>query len=364
MSPARKVGPRAVCSTRGRLTSWSPRPASVGGDSTSTVCRVGVSAGYVNIPVCGRRPLQSGTRYSSCLCGWRCHGVPARGPVIDCAKHLHFRTGVMLPLDAPLCSSIAIGNIGFRYGFDGVAVVGMVAEQARCPLPRIGVRSAKIFYSGGGRHSLLVCCIFFLTGTKSRGAGEMNYPQAVPQGRDVPGPESCCECVVQVPAPPSNGLTGHGVCVRKLKRVAVVGSVSEIDPVSAPRRTPAPRGPVHSSERRPPSRQSDPPATCPASSTTKTIPPTAWATPPSSSACGKGSFAASMPRNSSPHNARPVGTAATRANQLRIAARAHELVAAGTPLEAACRIIILEDQLAEACRINAELQQRDNGPGV
>jgi len=40
----------------------------------------------------------------------------------------------MLPLDAPLCSSIAIGNIGFRYGFDGVAVVGMVAEQARCPL--------------------------------------------------------------------------------------------------------------------------------------------------------------------------------------------------------------------------------------
>ncbi|MDF2898575.1 MAG: putative MerR family transcriptional regulator [Rhodococcus erythropolis] len=50
--------------------------------------------------------------------------------------------------------------------------------------------------------------------------------------------------------------------------------------------------------------------------------------------------------------------------QLRIAARAHELVAAGAPLEAACRIIILEDQLAEARRINAELQQRDNGPGV
>ena len=34
----------------------------------------------------------------------------------------------------------------------------------------------------------------------------MNYPQAVPQGRDVAGTESCCECVVQVPAPPSNGL--------------------------------------------------------------------------------------------------------------------------------------------------------------
>jgi hypothetical protein len=43
--------------------------------------------------------------------------------------------------------------------------------------------------------------------------------------------------------------------------------------------------------------------------------------------------------------------------QLRIAARAHELVAAGTPLESACRIIILEDQLAEARRINAELRQ-------
>ncbi|WP_411742696.1 MerR family transcriptional regulator [Rhodococcus sp. IEGM 1366] len=43
--------------------------------------------------------------------------------------------------------------------------------------------------------------------------------------------------------------------------------------------------------------------------------------------------------------------------QLRIAARAHELVANGTALDSACRIIILEDQLAEARRINAELQQ-------
>ena len=42
--------------------------------------------------------------------------------------------------------------------------------------------------------------------------------------------------------------------------------------------------------------------------------------------------------------------------QLRIAARAHELVAAGTALDAACRIIILEDQLAEARRINTEHQ--------
>jgi DNA-binding transcriptional MerR regulator len=43
--------------------------------------------------------------------------------------------------------------------------------------------------------------------------------------------------------------------------------------------------------------------------------------------------------------------------QLRIAARARELVDHGTALEAACRIIILEDQLAEAHTINAELQR-------
>jgi len=40
--------------------------------------------------------------------------------------------------------------------------------------------------------------------------------------------------------------------------------------------------------------------------------------------------------------------------QLRIAARARELVDQGTPLQAACRIIILEDQLAEAQRLNAQ----------
>ncbi|MEU6784950.1 MerR family transcriptional regulator [Nonomuraea angiospora] len=44
--------------------------------------------------------------------------------------------------------------------------------------------------------------------------------------------------------------------------------------------------------------------------------------------------------------------------QLRLAARARELVDAGTQLEAACRIIILEDQLAEALRINEELRHR------
>ncbi|GAA1543687.1 MerR family transcriptional regulator [Streptomyces albidochromogenes] len=40
--------------------------------------------------------------------------------------------------------------------------------------------------------------------------------------------------------------------------------------------------------------------------------------------------------------------------QLRIAARARVLVDQGIPIEAACRIIVLEDQLEEAQRINAE----------
>lgn len=43
--------------------------------------------------------------------------------------------------------------------------------------------------------------------------------------------------------------------------------------------------------------------------------------------------------------------------QLRIAARARELVDHGTALDAACRIIILEDQLAEANAANAELHR-------
>jgi DNA-binding transcriptional MerR regulator len=38
--------------------------------------------------------------------------------------------------------------------------------------------------------------------------------------------------------------------------------------------------------------------------------------------------------------------------QLRLAARAREMVDQGTALEAACRIIILEDQLEEALRQN------------
>ncbi len=44
--------------------------------------------------------------------------------------------------------------------------------------------------------------------------------------------------------------------------------------------------------------------------------------------------------------------------QLRLAARARELVDQGTALEAACRIIILEDQLAEALRINEERSEQ------
>jgi MerR HTH family regulatory protein len=40
--------------------------------------------------------------------------------------------------------------------------------------------------------------------------------------------------------------------------------------------------------------------------------------------------------------------------QLRIASRAREMVDAGTPIDAACRIIILEDQLEEALRLNTQ----------
>ncbi len=48
--------------------------------------------------------------------------------------------------------------------------------------------------------------------------------------------------------------------------------------------------------------------------------------------------------------------------QLRIAARARELVDQGTPIEAACRIIILEDQLEEALRINEQLRRSATEP--
>ncbi|MET9608232.1 MerR family transcriptional regulator [Streptomyces sp. NPDC006512] len=48
--------------------------------------------------------------------------------------------------------------------------------------------------------------------------------------------------------------------------------------------------------------------------------------------------------------------------QLRIAARARQLVDQGTPVEAACRIIILEDQLEEAQRINAAYRHAAEAP--
>ncbi|MGW7121991.1 MerR family transcriptional regulator, partial [Streptomyces sp. NPDC054901] len=43
--------------------------------------------------------------------------------------------------------------------------------------------------------------------------------------------------------------------------------------------------------------------------------------------------------------------------QLRIAARAREPVDQGTPVEAACRIVVLEDQLQEAQRMNVEYRR-------
>ncbi|MEW2304201.1 MerR family transcriptional regulator [Streptomyces sp. NPDC006655] len=48
--------------------------------------------------------------------------------------------------------------------------------------------------------------------------------------------------------------------------------------------------------------------------------------------------------------------------QLRIAARARELVDQGTPIEAACRIIVLEDQLEEAQRINEQIRTQSPEP--
>ena len=49
--------------------------------------------------------------------------------------------------------------------------------------------------------------------------------------------------------------------------------------------------------------------------------------------------------------------------QLRIASRARDLVDAGTPIDAACRIIILEDQLEEALRLN-EQHLRGSGSDI
>ncbi|MEH0935400.1 helix-turn-helix domain-containing protein [Micromonospora psammae] len=47
--------------------------------------------------------------------------------------------------------------------------------------------------------------------------------------------------------------------------------------------------------------------------------------------------------------------------QLRLAARAREMVDQGLALEAACRIVILEDQLEEALRQNRNQQHGERG---
>jgi len=44
-------------------------------------------------------------------------------------------------------------------------------------------------------------------------------------------------------------------------------------------------------------------------------------------------------------------------HQLRLAARARDMVDQGTPIEAACRIIGLENQLADALRDNEDLRR-------
>lgn len=48
-------------------------------------------------------------------------------------------------------------------------------------------------------------------------------------------------------------------------------------------------------------------------------------------------------------------------HQLRLAVRARELVDQGTPVDAACRIVSLEDQLEQAEHANEELRRRGAG---
>ncbi|TXJ81797.1 MerR family transcriptional regulator [Streptomyces lavendulae] len=50
--------------------------------------------------------------------------------------------------------------------------------------------------------------------------------------------------------------------------------------------------------------------------------------------------------------------------QLRVAARARGLVDQGTPVEAACRIVSLEDQLTDARRLNQELRRKLDARGT
>lgn len=46
-------------------------------------------------------------------------------------------------------------------------------------------------------------------------------------------------------------------------------------------------------------------------------------------------------------------------HQLKLAARVREMVDQGTAVDAACRIVTLEDQLHEAQRLNTELRAND-----
>ncbi len=47
--------------------------------------------------------------------------------------------------------------------------------------------------------------------------------------------------------------------------------------------------------------------------------------------------------------------------QLRLAARVREIADQGTSVESACRIVILEDQLAEALALNQRYERGDHG---
>lgn len=87
-----------------------------------------------------------------------------------------------------------------------------------------------------------------------------------------------------------------------------------------------------------------------------TTPPTPWAAPPRCPAPPRASSAPSAAHLITPLRSEDSHRRYSR-YQLRIAARARELVDQGTPIEAACRIVILEDQLEEARRINAEYRR-------
>jgi DNA-binding transcriptional MerR regulator len=50
--------------------------------------------------------------------------------------------------------------------------------------------------------------------------------------------------------------------------------------------------------------------------------------------------------------------------QLRLASRVREIADQGTSVESACRIVILEDQLAEALELNQRYARGDVGPAV